>query len=249
MARKKAPEEGKKGAPEWLATYGDMMTLLLCFFVLLFAMSSIDAQKFEALVQSLSGAIGVLDSGSTVQLQPMINSYPNDSPIEDEDEYKQAAEEEELDELKQQIEEFLEENQLQDSIVLEINERGLLVRFLDKVLFDSGKADLRPEALEIMNMVAELLNENSRNIRIEGHTDNRPINTARFPSNWELSTQRACNVLKYLIQKNVLPERLAPTGYADTKPIDTNDTPEGRQNNRRVDIIILRASQDALEPR
>ncbi len=249
MARKSAPEEAKKGAPEWMATYADMMTLLLCFFVLLFAMSSIDAQKFEALVQSLSGAIGVLDKGSTVNLQPLINNYPNDSPHETLDEFKQAQEMEELEGLKRELENFLSENDLQESIVLEINERGLLLRFMDKVLFDSGRADLRGEAFEVLNKVSELLNENNRNIRIEGHTDNRPISTARFPSNWELSSQRACNVLKYLNQKFVAAERLSASAYADTKPIDTNDTNLGRQNNRRVDIIILRSTLDALEPK
>lgn len=240
MARRKQADEAKKGAPEWMATYSDMVTLLLCFFVLLFAMSSIDVQKFQAVVQSLNGSLGVLDSGTTVNMEPLINNFPNDSPTENNEEFK---------DLKAEIEAFLEENNLEGSILVEINERGLLIRFLDKVLFDSGKADLKPDAQQIILKVSELLKQTVNNIKIEGHTDNRPISTSRFPSNWELSSQRASNVLHYLEEScGIENTRLSTSGYADTRPVDTNETVEGRQNNRRVDIIILRSSMDALEP-
>ncbi len=240
MARKRQSDEAKKGAPEWMATYSDMMTLLLCFFVLLFAMSTIDIQKFQAVVQSMNGSLGVLDQGTTVNMEPLINNFPNDSPSETNEEFKQ---------LKAEIEEFLEENELQGSVMVEINERGLLIRFMDKVLFDSGKADLKPAAQQIIFKVSEILKETINNIKIEGHTDNRPIRTQRFPSNWELSSQRASNVLHYLEEScGIEKTRLSTSGYADTRPIDTNETVEGRQNNRRVDIIILRSSMNALEP-
>lgn len=237
---KRKKEEVKPGAPEWLATYGDMMTLLLVFFVLLFSMSSIDVQKFKAIVHSVSGYIGVLDSGTTVNMEPLVNNFPTDTPVEEVEEFK---------ELFDQVTEFIEQNDLEDSIMVDINERGLLIRFLDKVLFDSGKADLKNSAIEILNMVSQLLMENERYIRIEGHTDNVPINTSKFPSNWELSAQRSSNVLHFLEQtKGINRNRLSVSGYADTKPIDTNDTQVGRQNNRRVDIIILRSSMDIFEP-
>ncbi len=239
MPRKKE-EEHKAGAPEWLATYGDMMTLLLCFFVLLFSFSTLDVEKFKAIMQSMQGSLGVLDSGTTVQMDPLTNAFPNDTPTEENEEFKRLYEE---------INEFIEENQLESSITLNLDERGLLVRFLDNVLFDSGKADLKPKAREIINKVSDILKENDKNIRIEGHTDNVPIHTVRFPSNWELSTTRAVNVVKYLIEENgIEAKRLSASGYADQHPIDNNANVEGRQRNRRVDMVILRSEIQSGNP-
>jgi chemotaxis protein MotB len=240
MARKRAEDEPKAGAPEWMATYGDMVTLLLCFFVLLFSFATLDVQKFRAISQSMSGALGVLDSGMTVSMEPLINAFPADSPTEEVEEFQQLYEE---------MSEYVKENNLEQSITLRLDERGLLVRFMDDVLFDSGKADLTPRAREIINKVAEIIKANNRNVRVEGHTDNVPINTYRFPSNWELSTTRAVNVVKYLIEQNgIEPRRLSASGYADQHPVDDNGTKEGRQKNRRVDMVILRSENDTGNP-
>lgn len=240
MGRKRPEEEPKAGAPEWMATYGDMMTLLLCFFVLLFSFATLDVQKFRAIAQSMNGSLGVLDSGMTVSMEPLINSFPSDSPSEETEEFSKLYEE---------MSEYIEQNDLQKSIVLILNERGLLVRFMDNVLFDSGKADLTPKAREIIDKVAEIIRQNDKNVRVEGHTDNIPINTFRFPSNWELSTTRAVNVVKYLIEEcGIEAKRLSASGYADQHPIDNNETTEGRQNNRRVDMVILRAEKEAANP-
>lgn len=239
MARKKV-EEQKAGAPEWLATYGDMVTLLLCFFVLLFSFSTLDVQKFKAIIQSMNGSLGVMDSGTTVQMEPLQAAFPNDTPTEENEEFKKLYEE---------INEYIKENNLEASITLKLDERGLLVRFLDNVLFDSGKADLKPRAREIINTVSEILKQNDKNVRIEGHTDNVPINTPRFPSNWELSTTRAVNVVKYLIEENgIEAKRLSASGYADQHPIDDNGIAEGRQRNRRVDMVILRSEKQTTNP-
>lgn len=240
MGRKRPEEEPKAGAPEWMATYGDMVTLLLCFFVLLFSFATLDVQKFKAIAQSMNGSLGVLDSGMTVSMEPLVNAFPADSPNEEVEEFSSLYEE---------MNEYIEENNLQKSIVLILNERGLLVRFMDNVLFDSGKADLTPKAREIIDKVAEIIRQNDKNVRVEGHTDNIPINTFRFPSNWELSTTRAVNVVKYLIEEcSIEAIRLSASGYADQHPIDDNKTPEGRQNNRRVDMVILRAEKEAANP-
>ncbi|MGE5632244.1 MAG: OmpA family protein [Caulobacteraceae bacterium] len=239
MARKKE-EEHKAGAPEWMSTYGDMVTLLLCFFVLLFSFATLDVQKFQAIAQSMNGSLGVLDSGTTVNMQPLVGSFPGDSPTEENEEFNRLYEE---------ISQYVKENNLEASITLRLDERGLLVRFLDNVLFDSGKADLTPNAKEIINKVAEILKQNDKNIRIEGHTDNVPIKTSRFPSNWELSTTRAVNVVKYLIEENgIEPKRLSASGYADQHPVDDNSTTEGRQKNRRVDMVILRSEKNSANP-
>lgn len=236
MARKKAPEEPPAGAPAWMATYSDMMTLLLCFFVLLFSFATLDVQKFQAIAQSMNGALGVLDSGTTVDMEPLVGNFPNDSPTEEDEEFKNLYEE---------MNEYIKQNNLNASITLRLDERGLLVRFMDNVLFDSGKADLTPKAREIINRVAEIIRQNDKNVRVEGHTDNVPINTFRFPSNWELSTTRAVNVVKYLIEEsNIEAKRLSASGYADQHPVDDNNTTEGRRHNRRVDMVILKSQKD-----
>ena len=238
MARKKQ-EEQKAGAPEWLATYGDMMTLLLVFFVLLFSMSTVDSQKYKAVVQSLSGSLGMLDSGTTVTLEPLINNYPSDSPTESPTEYQEFSD------MQEELENILQEESLNGHIKLELNERGLIIRFLDNVLFDSGKADLTSDAKTIIDKVCNVLRESEKRVIVEGHTDNIPINTYRFPSNWELSTTRAVNVVKYIIDNNGIDSiRLSAAGYADQHPIADNATTDGRRNNRRVDMVILRSDSD-----
>lgn len=239
MPRKKE-EEHKAGAPEWMSTYGDMVTLLLCFFVLLFSFATLDVQKFKAIAVSMNGSLGVLDSGMTLSMEPLVNSFPSDSPTEEVEEFKK---------LYEQMNEYIKENNLESSITLRLDERGLLVRFMDDVLFDSGKADLTPKAREIINKVAEIIRQNDKNVRIEGHTDNVPINTFRFPSNWELSTTRAVNVVKYLIEEEgIEAKRMSASGYSDQHPVDDNATSGGRQKNRRVDMVILREEKNDTNP-
>lgn len=202
-------------------------------------MSSIDTQRYKAVVQSLSGSLGVLDSGTTVTLEPLINNFPSDSPTESPTEF------EEFSDMMEEFQKVVEESDLNGQIKLEINERGLLIRFLDSVLFDSGKADLTKDATEIIDKVSNILKDTNKKITVEGHTDNLPISTFRFPSNWELSTTRAVNVVKYMINNNGIdPVRLSASGYADQHPISNNNTAEGRKDNRRVDMVILRSNSD-----
>ncbi len=237
MARKKKEEEQKAGAPEWMATYGDMMTLLLVFFVLLFASSNVDSQKYDAVVQSLSGSLGILDSGTTISMEPLINSYPSDSPTDTPTSNKEFSD------IQEELEGVLENQNLKGKVKLSLDERGLTVRFLDNVLFDSGKADLKPESKKIIDDISPILKQSKKDITVEGHTDNIPISTYKYPSNWELSTTRAVNVVKYMIEIGKIdPIRLSPAGYADQHPISDNSTLDGRKNNRRVDVVILRSS-------
>lgn len=240
MARRRVEEEPKAGMPEWMATYSDMVTLLLCFFVLLFSFATLDVQKFKAIAVSMNGSLGVLDSGTTVNMEPLVNSFPGDSPTEENEEFQKLYEE---------MSNYIKENNLSSSITLRLDERGLLVRFMDNVLFESGRADLTPKAREIINKVAEIIKQNDNNVRVEGHTDNVPISTSRFPSNWELSTARAVNVVKYLIEVNSIEaKRLSASGYSDQHPVDDNNTHEGRQNNRRVDMVILKSEKNGTNP-
>lgn len=248
MSRNKKPEDPKPGLPEWMATYGDLVTLLMCFFVLLFAFSSIDAQKFEAVMQSFQGSAGILSGGKSLADGPLVfNGMPEAQTTESPKESQQ------LEQLKEQLESYLEQNNLEASVQLVLEARGLLLRFKDNVLFDPGKADLKPQALQILTFLADALNSAEfadRYIRVEGHTDNVPINTDRFPSNWELSAGRASSVIRYYIENQQFrPDRFTAAGYGEYYPVGDNGTAEGRALNRRVDIVVLRNSEATEAPK
>jgi len=241
MSRERKQPEQKAGAPEWMTTYGDLVTLLMCFFVLLFAFSEIDAKKFEAVMESFQGSAGILSGGITVSEQELIfEATPevqvSESPKEMEilEILKTAI----MDEIKK-----MDNQEVNKDIEVEIDIRGLIIRFPDKVLFDPGKADLKPEAFKTLEILGNILNREdfgNMAIRVEGHTDNVPMNSFRFPSNWELSTSRATTVLKYFINSlEISPTRLAASGYGEYYPIESNETKEGRSKNRRVDIVVL----------
>ena len=131
-----------------------------------------------------------MDSGIIVEMKDIETTFPGDVTVEEQVEFRK---------IYQQLDDFIKENGLEKSITLNIDERGLLIRFLDTVLFDSGRAEIKNEAKFIINMISDVIKESGKSIRIEGHTDNVPINTDKFPSNWELSTSRAVNVVKYIM--------------------------------------------------
>lgn len=243
--RRRGTSNEKKGSPEWMTTYGDMVTLLLCFFVLLFAFSEIDAQKFEAIIQSFKGSLGVLEGGKTIEEVPYIDT----DSLTDRNLTTEQIELEDFKALYKKIDEYVQENGLSAQIFLSLEERGLLIRFSDNVLFDSAKAELKPEARMILDEIGKVLIEINKYIRVEGHTDNIPISTPQFPSNWELSTTRATNVLHYLINSIGLnPRSLSASGYSEYHPVGENNSLEGRAKNRRVDIVIMRSSHIKSEP-
>ena len=239
MRRRRRQEENNAG--EWLTTYSDMVTLLLTFFVLLFSFSEIDAQKFRTIMSSFQGGTGVLEGGTTLDLDEM-------------DETFDGVLEEDLEKLKDILEEYADSIGLGSEIILSVEERGLVIRFMDNVLFDSGKADLKPESIEILKSLAEILNREEfeeRLIKIEGHTDTDPIIYSKdFPTNWELSATRATNVLRYLVEKEAIEgSRISSSGYSFYRPIAPNDTPGNKAKNRRVDIVILKTVYEEIEPR
>lgn len=244
----KKQEECKEGAPEWMATYGDLVTLLMCFFVLLFAFSEIDAQKFEAVMESFQGSAGILSGGKTLSDGPFVfDAMP-------ENEISKAVEEpvEDIEVLKEEVEQLLQAAGLESEVELELEARGLVIRFPDKVLFDSGKADLKEGALVTLGALGETFNAEEfmdKQIRIEGHTDNVPINTLIYPSNWHLSTGRAISVIDFFENESQIDStRMVASGYGEYRPLESNDTAEGRARNRRVDIVILNDIYESLEP-
>lgn len=235
MAKDKCPP-CKQIVPEYMATYGDLVTLLMCFFVLLFAFSSIDAQKFEAVMVSFSGSAGVLSGGTAVAPENLIY----DAMPESKNSQKKESEES-LKKLEESLQQYLQESGKKD-VQLKMTDAGLIVRFPDNALFESGSASINDKSKSTLNFMGALLNKQeftTMNIRIEGHTDVIPINTPQYPSNWELSTARSTNVLKYLIGNSfVKPDRMSASGYGEYRPVASNLTPEGRSKNRRVDVVI-----------
>ena len=243
-ARRSRGENDASDTGSWMTTYSDLVTLLLCFFVLLFSFSVIDAKKFEAIIRSFQGSLGVLDSGKTIDEDLYISQALQSDRL-----MREQPEAESLEWLYRQLDEYIKENALEATVVLGVEERGLLIRFRDQVLFDSGKAIIRKDAETIVQSIGEILKQYDRSIRVEGHTDNVPMNTFLYPSNWELSTARAVNVVKFLIEEvGISPVRLSAAGYGEYHPIADNDTAENRQKNRRVDVVILRNSFELEEP-
>lgn len=245
MALKKKCPIVKKGAPEFMNTYGDMVTLLLCFFVLLFAMSTTDSKKYQGMVESLRGALGVMPGGKTISPEKVVT----DSRIQakgTEFKYRKIAEN-----IQKTIEKTVSEmkisnkNEVMKNIEVSVTKRGINISLENTVLFESGKAEIKQEALDILGAVAVNIGNIQNEILVEGHTDNLPINNTRYPSNWELSTSRATNVLKYMLSKEEkLYGRIAAAGYADSRPKAENTSEAGRKINRRVDIVILKDTDE-----
>jgi len=242
--RKPRPE--KRGAPAWMTTYADMVTLLLTFFVLLYSFSTLDVQKFRAIIAAFQGTLGVLDGGKTISNVPAVN----EGTLDIDTAYDISQQEiQQIEELYEQVQGMIAKGQLPGTVELIKDERGLVVRFADRAFFDLGKADIRADALPVLEAIAEVLRPLPNHVRVEGHTDNLPINTDRFPSNWELSTTRATNVIRFMIEEKQLdPERLSAAGYGEYRPVDTNETIEGKARNRRVDLVILRLGLIHAEP-
>jgi len=266
MAKGARKEEVKKGAPEWMTTYSDMMSLLMCLFILLYAMSDPNVEKMEQFSTMLNKQESLIDLGSDGIMELMgagilelpsvvieegdvganegpgaddpVAENPGDAVVEQKPEYQEMQEK--FEQMADKLQTYFEESNLQESINLEVKEQSIAISFAEGVMFDSGQAALKAASMEALAMVAEMLMEfPDGGVRIEGHTDNRPINTVAFPSNSHLSAARAIAVMNYLQEQGVDPLRMQPIGYGDLYPVDTNDTPEGRANNRRVELIIM----------
>ncbi len=238
MARKKKTEE-HENHERWLVSYADFITLLFAFFVVMYSVSSVNEGKFRAAADSISQAFHpVINlSASPVRIDPKItNQLPN---IINPD-FK----------TYQKLQDTMKEaGDLGDKVKVDMDKRGIVVRVADTLVFDTGKAEVRPEAQEVLKKVGAVLAGGNKQVRVEGHTDNVPIKTAHFPSNWELSTDRASAIVRYFIDNtNMKPALLSAAGYAHYKPLESNDSPAGRAKNRRVDIVILNDQEAAQEP-
>jgi len=211
---------------KWLTTFNDLMTLLLTFFVLIFTMSSIDFKEMKQFKDSLQCALGVLESGDMTEVE--IRQFVTDHSIGE-----RFEEEGEVDDCLQAL-------NFEPGIEVIFTQEGVIITFKDTILFKSGRADINPRAFPVLDKVATVIRKVSNPIRIEGHTDNIPIHSNKFPSNWELSTARAVNVLRHFVDVGKInPRRLSAAGYGESKPLFPNDTPEHRARNRRVEIFLM----------
>ena len=254
MARKKKVVQNPPGAPLWMTTYGDMITLVLCFFILLFAFSSTDTVKWKMVVSSLKGSIGVLDGGETLNRAELLSQGKDPNSISESIltamEDAQTNDVEELLEIVKQLKQELSEEIAKGEIIVQLNERGVLIRLQDTLLFDSGLAVLRGDAKLALNEVSSTLRGMDRYYRIEGHTGDVPTDKRVYATNWELSAARATNVLRYLVENgNMDPFRMSGGVYGEFYPLVFNKDAGSRQKNRRVDIIVLKNDISYTEER
>ena len=267
MAKKQQQPEGGGGSPAWMATFSDLMNLLLCFFVLLFSMSSVDAEKFEEVAASLQASFSIFDGGATSltegelissgisQLNELNDYYNNMGMNQDEstefnsealDEFKEYMDQimiEQSEELQEALEGQLESTGLMSDgdIEIEINAQYITMTLNGALLFDPGSGEIKSEASEFMDKLGEVLKAyDSYQIQIVGHTDTVPMAASnKFSDNMELSQGRAYSVFKYLIDnKKMDAGSMECIGRGEYEPIASNDTAEGRAQNRRVEIRI-----------
>lgn len=240
----KRPRHENKGNHErWLITYADMITLLLIFFIVMYTLSRIDIAKWQYLSQSLSKALG---AGGMVLDSPGPSVVPG---LSGQDSSPQSGETAQLENLKKELQSYIEQAGLSAKISVTSEERGIVLSFQEEVLFKLGSAELTPGAKVIMHKVGPILKKVPNYIRVEGHTDDLPIHTAHYPSNWELSAARATNVLQELMKSfHIQPQRLSAVAYGEFRPRAPNSSDANRQLNRRVNIVILRNKYILAEP-
>lgn len=260
MALRKRGGGGGDDAGNWLTTYGDLVTNLLCFFILLFSMATIDNEKYEELANSLRSSFQGQGNGSefrgnmgkSILTVNFVNPDDTGEKQVDNEKYIETAEDIIVDDTKNIEKEKLQRarDQMKSGVIdlglselIEvIDEKDyLLVRLNAQVLFNPGSAEIMDEGKKTLDMLSKSLASLDNEVMVIGHTDTIPINTPLFPSNWELSTKRATNVVLYMVETlGIDPERLTPAGNGEFRPIGDNKTVEGRQKNRRIELMIMK---------
>lgn len=261
-------DEEHENEERWLLTYSDMITLLMCLFMVMFSISSVNTSKFEQLQRTLkdafsgkvfTGGQAVMQSGSEATDEssakaPVGAVTPlealNQSKATSQTENKQTGsltkaatkEDEDFARVKKQIDELVRKAGLRGHVVTQVRRRGLVVQLLtDKIFYDSGRAALKPPAMPILKAIGTVLRKEAVHpVVVEGYTDSQPISGGIYPSNWELSGARAASVVRQMLTQGVEKRRLSLAGYADEHPVDTNASAAGRSRNRRVEIVLTR---------
>jgi chemotaxis protein MotB len=272
--RRRKKEEEEASTERWLVSYADFITLLFAFFTTLYAISTVDVEKMGKMVTSMQASFdhNLFDAGSRrLTLNPGAGQNPSyremlksvdlrngaakDPDLKQLQEMKQSSKEvvsgeKALAQLKTSVESLLSAEVLKGRVRTYIDSRGLIISLGEGGVFDSGSDQIKPEGKELLNKIALSLSSVANQLRVEGHTDNVPISNSRFPSNWELSTGRATQMLRYLIAEfSFQPELVSAAGYGEYRPAASNDTDEGRACNRRVDIVVLNPIAAQAEPK
>ena len=248
---KKAPEEEEEdehecpdGAPAWVMTFADLVTLLMVFFILLFAMGSIEEEKWKQMKSSLKDALGqenIPEAGIREGLDVIKEKVLDETTIHAVDEVG-AMVAKEVEEIASEVEEFVFKNKLAGKVEVSSDERGAIITLSDTVMFPPGKSRMTYTGDEIIKQVFDILKQFSYQVKIEGHTDNVPMNTAQYPSNWELSAARAAEVARKLVKAGFNPTNLSIEAFAQYRPKVPNDSRQGRATNRRIEIVYQRGS-------
>ena len=255
MARKKPSPPEEEGAPAWMNTYGDMVTLLLTFFVLLFSFSTINADKWEQIVYSMSGApyiaVQALDPDEIIAeamdgdtWNPTVEPTPVPTVTRGaEEDTGLTGNRKRFVQLYEKIQDHIKVNNLESVLKAEkVDDDSILLRMTDSALFNSARVEIRPDAQIILMEICEIIDEYNDmidTIWIEGHTDSVPISSDKYKDNTDLSAMRATNVRRFVLGiMTIDPSKVVPIGYGEYRPVDTNDTEQGKANNRRVDFVI-----------
>ena len=275
--RRRTPGAETGQRDRWMITYADLITLLLIFFVVMYAMSRLDTDKYKVITESLqttfhsgdsllemgSGITGTQDTethknppadpagpenGIPDEPEPTPSS-PGDAPLT-ERELAFREQEQELAEFMQLITQYVKDNQLENDIFIADEPQGIAITLSDRFLFDPGEAELKPDAAPVLDKLSSLFRGIDAAVSIEGHTDNVPVGSrSAYEDNWELSGARAMSVLRYFLEESRLGSSgFQYAGYADTRPAASNDTAAGRQKNRRVEITVLRQLRETSAP-
>ncbi|MDD3731676.1 MAG: OmpA family protein [candidate division Zixibacteria bacterium] len=237
MRRSRRKFEDDEDLGRWLLTYADLITLLLAFFVVMYSMSQLDAKRFGKVTEALKGALKGGDS--------VLRSKENDNTKTGHGLLNIGN----LSMIQKYVEERFKALCKRDVIETELTERGLVVHIMESALFNEGSAQLQTKAMEILDQISQTIALLPNHIRVEGHTDDRPINTPVYPSNWELSSARATEVVRYFTNNHaVAPDKISALGYGEYRPVVPNNSIENRARNRRVDIVILTMELTLKEP-
>ncbi|MDY6971189.1 MAG: flagellar motor protein MotB [Thermodesulfobacteriota bacterium] len=214
----------------WEITYTGFVLILLCFFIMLSSFASMESGKVARFVASFVDAVSVLSGGIKFESGGTILDHSEDI----------VEKESEIAKLLSDIQEVAGRLGIGKDVEVSLEKRGLVIRFANTIMFDIGEAAIIEGAIPMLSSLASIISDTSHSIRIEGHTDNLPINTKRYSSNWELSAARAVNVLRYFIEQGEIPaERLSAVGFGEYHPVFPNDSTEHREKNRRVEIFLV----------
>ena len=239
----KKKHEEHENHERWLVSYADFITLLFAFFVVMYSVSSINEGKYKVLSETMVTAFSNHKPVGELSVMNLPMAKSKAIVVKE----KPATQDHTRSFLK--VANAISTAKVPDGVKITSTERGLSIRIKDDALFESGSASLNPQIREFIDLVAGLVTDLPNLIAVEGHTDNQPIRSAAFPSNWDLSTARANVLVRYFTEYHGLaPQRFSSTGYAGTRPIEPNETREGQAENRRVEMIILRNINPQMEP-